>query len=188
MAIIDEIQKDSKDENKIKVKDNELSTIAILAEKQTYLEEKVKAKEKQLKTLKEELKEIAEVQLPDALKESGVSEFSLVNGTKVSVSAYYSARITAENKDKAFDWFRKNGHADLIKNTVSVSFGRAEDETANSLLMELGGQGFHPEQKEWVEPMTLKGFVREQVEKGNDLPFDTLNIYVGQKTKITKSK
>ena len=188
MAIIDQIQKDSKDENKIKVKDNELSNIALLAEKQTYLEEKVKIKEGQLKTLKEELKEVAEVQLPDALKETGVSEFSLIDGTRVSVSAYYSARISAENKEKAFEWLRKNGHADLIKNTVSVSFGRAEDETANSLLMNLDEQGFRPEQKEWVEPMTLKGFVREQVEKGNDLPFDTLNIYVGQKTKIIKGK
>ena len=188
MAIIDQIQRDSKDEHKVKVKDNDLNNIAILAEKQTYLEEKIKTKEGQLKTLKEELKEVAEVQLPDALKETGVSEFSLIDGTKVSVSAFYSARISAENKEKAFEWFRKNGHADLIKNTVSVSFGRAEDETANSLLMELDDQGFHPEQKEWVEPMTLKGFVREQVEKGNDLPFDTLNIYVGQKTKITKGK
>ena len=188
MAIIDQIQRDSKDEHKVKVKDNDLNNIALLAEKQTFLEEKIKTKEQQLKNFKEELKEVAEVQLPDALKETGVSEFSLVDGTKVSVSAFYSARITTENKEKAFDWFRKNGHADLIKNTVSVSFGRAEDETANSLLMELDGQGFHPEQKEWVEPMTLKGFVREQVEKGNDLPFATLNIYVGQKTKITKSK
>ena len=74
-------------------KDNELNNIAILAEKQTYLEEKIKTKEGQLKTLKEELKEVAEVQLPDALKETGVSEFSLIDGTRVSVSAYYSARI-----------------------------------------------------------------------------------------------
>ena len=188
MAILKEIEEDSKDDLGVKVDDGELKTIAQLAQKQNELETKIKGKEEELKNDKKELREIAEVQLPDALKEVGLSEFSLVDGTKVSVTAFYSARITAENKERAFDWLRENGHADLIKNTVSVSFGRAEDETANSLLTKLDSEGFHPEQKEGVEPMTLKGFVREQVEKGNDLPFDTLNIYVGQKTKITKGE
>jgi hypothetical protein len=41
-------------------------------------------------------------------------------------------------------------------------------------------------QKEWVEPMTLKAFVREQVEKGTDLPYETFNIYIGQKSKIKR--
>ena len=36
MAIIDQIQNDSKDENKIKVKDNELNNIAILADSIEY--------------------------------------------------------------------------------------------------------------------------------------------------------
>ena len=48
MAIIDQIQRDSKDEHKVKVKDNDLNNIALLAEKQTFLEEKIKAKEKQM--------------------------------------------------------------------------------------------------------------------------------------------
>jgi len=186
MSIYDSIEKDSQDSLGVQVDDGELKTIAELAEKQAELEVVIKEAEQQLKLHKEKLKQIAEVQLPEALQEVGVSEFSLTDGTKVSVTSFYSARITMENKEKAFDWLRTNGHADLIKNTVSVSFGRAEDDTASSLISKLDEDGFHPEQKEWVEPMTLKGFVREQVEKGNDLPFDTLNIYVGQKTKITK--
>jgi len=186
MTILKNIEKDSQDSLGVQVNDNELRSIAELAEEQTMLEAVIKDAELQLKGHKEKLKQIAEVQLPEALQEVGLSEFSLVDGTKVSVSSFYSARITMENKEKAFDWLRTNGHADLIKNTVSVSFGRAEDDTASSLISKLDEDGFHPEQKEWVEPMTLKGFVREQVEKGNDLPFDTLNIYVGQKTKITK--
>jgi hypothetical protein len=34
--------------------------------------------------------------------------------------------------------------------------------------------------------MTLKAFVREQVEKGSDLPLETFNVYIGQKTRIIK--
>ena len=104
MAILKEIEEDSKDELGVKVDDGELKTIAQLAQKQNELETKIKGKEEELKNDKKELREIAEVQLPDALKEVGLSEFSLVDGTKVSVTAFYSARITAENKERAFDW------------------------------------------------------------------------------------
>ena len=188
MTILKSIEEDSKDEIGVNVEDGELKTISDLALKQSQLEEKVSEKESELKSIKQELKEIAEVQLPEALQEVGVSEFSLVDGTKVSVTPFYSARITTDNKEEAFDWFRKNGHADLIKNTVSVSFGRAEDDTASSLLEKLDSEGFHPEQKEWVEPMTLKAFIKEQVQKGQPIPFDVFNIYVGRKTKMKRTQ
>jgi hypothetical protein len=34
--------------------------------------------------------------------------------------------------------------------------------------------------------MTFKAFVREQVETGQNLPFDLLGVYIGQKTSIKK--
>ena len=39
--------------------------------------------------------------------------------------------------------------------------------------------------KEKVEPMTLKAFVREQVEGGKKHPFDLFGVYIANKTKIT---
>jgi len=35
-----------------------------------------------------------------------------------------------------------------------------------------------------VEPMTLKAFVKEQIERGNDLPLDLFGVFVGQRAKI----
>ena len=55
------------------------------------------------------------------------------------------------------------------------------------LLAELGQRGMATQTKTWVEPMTLKSFVKEQVEKGENLPYDLLGIYVGQKAKIKRS-
>ena len=104
MTILKSIEEDSKDEIGVNVEDGELKTISDLALKQSQLEEKVSEKESELKSIKQELKEIAEVQLPEALQEVGVSEFSLVDGTKVSVTPFYSARITTDNKEEAFDW------------------------------------------------------------------------------------
>ena len=64
--------------------------------------------------------------------------------------------------------------------------GLSENDSAVKLADELAGQGLDPAQKKWVEPMTLKAFVREQVENGNDLPLETFNVYIGQKTRIIK--
>jgi len=44
------------------------------------------------------------------------------------------------------------------------------------------------DKKEKVEPMTLKAFVREQVEGGKELPFDLFGVYIANKTKITNNK
>jgi len=69
---------------------------------------------------------------------------------------------------------------------VSVSFGRDEDVDAQKLLLNLKDGGYATNGKKWVEPMTLKAFIREQVEGGNDLPLETFNVYIGQKTRIIK--
>ena len=99
MTILKNIEEDSKNEMGVDVDDGGLKTISELALKQSQLEEKISDQEMELKLTKQELKEIAEVQLPEALQEVGVSEFSLVDGTKVSVTPFYSARITTDNKE-----------------------------------------------------------------------------------------
>ena len=58
------------------------------------------------------------------LSELGLSEITLKDGNKITTSTYYSARITDENREEAFAWLDENGFSDIIKNTVSVSFGR----------------------------------------------------------------
>ena len=180
--VLEEIIRDQE----VNVTDDGLQTISVLAEAQLELEEEIEEKQNQLKVLKEKHRRISEEQLPEALLEVGVSEFKLKDGTKISTATYYSARITPDSKEEAFNWLRNNNFADLIKNTVSVRFERDEDETAQILLNELNGQGLNTTQKEWVEPMTLKAFVREQVEKGIDLPYEAFNIYIGQRSKIIK--
>jgi len=115
-----------------------------------------------------------------------LSEITLKDGCKINTATYYSARITEENREEAFEWLDSNGFSDIIKNTVSISFGRNEDESAKKLVHTLDTDGYTTAQKKWVEPMTLKAFVREQVEKGSDLPLETFNVYIGQKTKVIK--
>ena len=142
--------------------------------------------EEKLGQLKASYRQLSEVDIPNMLSELGLSEITLADGNKISTATYYSARISEEKRDEAFTWLNNNGFADIIKNTVSVSFGRDEDDSARKLVDSLEDNGYTTAQKQWVEPMTLKAFVREQVEKGSDLPLETFNVYIGQKTRIIK--
>jgi hypothetical protein len=142
--------------------------------------------EEKLGQLKASYRQLSEVDIPNMLSELGLSEITLADGNKISTATYYSARISEEKRDEAFTWLNDNGFADIIKNTVSVSFGRDEDDSARKLVDSLEDNGYTTAQKQWVEPMTLKAFVREQVEKGSDLPLETFNVYIGQKTRIIK--
>ena len=63
MSILENIQKDSQDGLGVQVDDDELKSIAKLAEEQTMLEAVIKEAELQLKGHKEKLKQIAELQL-----------------------------------------------------------------------------------------------------------------------------
>tara|TARA_R100001369_G_scaffold83045_1_gene115043 strand:- start:1049 stop:1609 length:561 start_codon:yes stop_codon:yes gene_type:complete len=185
MNIEDMIAEDSKPKVDKNLSDNRLKDVSFWAEKQVELETNISELEASLSSMKKEFREISEQKLPDAMRECNLSEIKLSNGTKISVQEFYSARISKEQQENAFSWLKENGHEDIIKNVVSVNFGRGEDGRAETLLDTLQSKGLSPATKRWVEPMTLKAFVREQVQKGVDLPFETFNVYVGQKSKIS---
>jgi len=172
------------DEVKPEVSEISLKTLTDKANKMVELEQLVEEKQASLKSTQKELKTLSEEEIPALLSEVGLSEITLTNGKKISTSAYYYGRITEHNQQEAFEWLQDNGHGDIIKNVVSVSFGRDEDVNAEKLLSNLQDNGYTTNGKKWVEPMTLKAFIREQVEGGNDLPLETFNVYVGQKTRI----
>ena len=84
----------------------------------------------------------------------------------------------------AFEWLRSNGFGDLIKNTVTTTFNRGQDNQVAELVKVCENFGFKYLQKQKVEPMTLKAFAKEQVEKGKELPFDLFGIYIANKAKL----
>jgi hypothetical protein len=91
-------------------------------------------------------------------------------GRGVSLKEIYSATIPTDKKEGAYNWLRENGLGDLIKNEVTVSFGRGEDNKASDYANLAKERGFEPTQKLKVEPMTLKALFRERSENKQELP------------------
>ena len=165
-----------------------LGKISRLAEAYTELEEDIKYREALLKSLKEQARNIAEMQLPEAMAEVGMAKFTLTDGSEVTVKPYYGAKISDEKREECFGWLHDNGHEALIKDEVTLTFNRGEHEKAEEFKAALEEQGMEYSGKMGVHPQTLTAFVREQVESGADFPLELFNVYIGQIAKIKRSK
>ena len=137
---------------------------------------------------KKEIDRVSGEVIPTMLSEMGLSQLKLADGSSVDVKPFYSATISAQNKDKAYSWLRTNGLGDIIKNDISVSFGRNEDNKAAKYAELAKSNGYQPTQKLKVEPMTLKALVRERIEAGKEMPTELFNIFVGNKTTIKRKQ
>jgi len=152
------------------------------------IQEDIELKEEFLKQRKKDLDHISGEVIPTMLAEMGLSYLKLADGSSVEVKTNYSATITQANKEKAFNWLRDNGLGDIIKNDVTVSFGRNEDNKAADYAELARGQGLQPTQKLKVEPMTLKALVRERIEGGKEMPTELFNVFIGNKTTIKRKQ
>ena len=170
------------------IDDQGLSKVSALAQLQKTLEERLADLEEEVKECKKGLREVQEDLLPAAMAEYGISKVELSDGSSVTVGKYYGASIPKDRSDEAFTWLVDNGYGDLIKNQVSVSFVRGQEEQAESFAQDLEGQGKAVSTRKWVEPMTLKAFVKDRTEQGVNIPSDLFGLYIGEKSKISTPK
>jgi len=148
------------------------------------LEKNIKAKEQDLKNLKETATKVSGEVIPTLMGEMALSSLKLADGSSVEVKKIYGASIPVTKREAAFNWLRNNDLGDIIKNEVTVSFGRNEDNKAAEYASLAQSQGYQPAQKLKVEPMTLKALLRERTEAGKEMPSDLFNTFVGNQTKI----
>ena len=168
------------------VSDGELSIVAALANKQLQLATEVANLEAELKAKKEEFRTTSEQELPDAMQAAGLTQIKLSTGENITINEFYNAHISKANQEIAYNWLMKNGHEGLIKNEVSLKFGREESEVVEQTVSALQSRGLSPEVRQSVHPSTLKAFVKEQFTSGNDIPTEPFGIYIGTKATIKK--
>ncbi len=162
-----------------------LSTLVLELQK---LEDEIKDKESQLKSTKEKADKLSQVAIPEIMEALKMKTMKLADGSAIEIKEIYSATIPVDKKEGAYNWLREHGLGDLIKNEITVSFGRGEDNKASEYANLAKGNGFEPTQKQKDEPMALKAVFRERSENKEELPSEHFNRFKGNKTKITRSK
>jgi len=166
------------------IEKSDIQTLAnFCLELQAY-ENEIAEMEQKIKDRKEKADKISSEIIPNLLAEQGLASLKLADGSAVDVKKTYSCTIKKDSLDAAYTWLRDQGLADIIKNEVSVVFGKGEDTRANNLLDLAVQEGYEPSQKQKVEPMTLKALYRERVEAGLDMPSEFFHTFVKDQTKI----
>ena len=171
-----------------KIDQQGLTSVAALARTIRDKEARISDLEQTLKEEKKSLLKLTDEEMPSMLAEIGMSSFALDDGSTVEVKQTYGASILVDKRPEAYEWLRDHGHDDIIKNTVLCQFGRGEDDQAGAFAAFAQKQGFIPEQKTEVHPQTLRAFVKERCEAGEDFPMELFGAWVGQRAVIKRGK
>jgi len=166
----------------------EVTTIAEECKRLKNLQDEIDKAEELVKQLKEKADDISSRVIPELLAEQGLSSLKLADGSSVTVKREYRCTLPKDDarREAAYNWLRENNLGDIIKNNVSVTFGRGEDNKAKQLLDLAASNGFSPQQKSDVAWNTLTALFQERVESGLDMPSDVFSTWIKDVTKITR--
>jgi hypothetical protein len=70
---------------------------------------------------------------------------------------------------------------------VFCTFGRDEEEDAKQFYSMAESRGYCAETKREVHASTLRAFVKERVEAGDEFPMELFGAWVGQRATISKT-
>jgi hypothetical protein len=169
------------------VEADDLATLKGLGDSLNELNSKVIEAEEEVSKLKTTRKQVAEELIPDLMNKVGLKLVQLEDGTKIKVDEFVDARIKDANV--AFEWLRKTNNESIIKNQISVSLGRGDDDRAQQVLELLKENDVEADHKITVHNQTLKAFCRDALdnpELAESLPREAFGIYQGKRAKITQ--
>tara|TARA_R100000808_G_scaffold4154_2_gene13835 strand:+ start:13074 stop:13655 length:582 start_codon:yes stop_codon:yes gene_type:complete len=168
---------------------DDLKNVAQIAEKIEDEQKYIADLERDLKAAKRNLLKLTDEDLPAAMGEANLKAFTLQNGSKVEIKNIYGVSILVEQRPSAHAWLRENGYGDLVKNVISCSFGMGEDRQAYDFKALAIKNKVPVTQQESVHPSTLKAWVKERIEKGEETgPSEIFDVYVGQRAVIKGDK
>jgi hypothetical protein len=160
-------------------------TLSDLVRKLRAVEDNISDAEQHLKALKAEKQKLSVENIPALMDEMGVERLD-VDGVTVTRKMMVHASIPKDRKDEALGWLRSEGLDDIIKNDVTCSFGKGEDNIAGDVLGMLQERGYDASAKTYVHPMTLKAFVKERMESGKPIDLDMFGAFVANAAEIKR--
>ena len=149
------------------------------------VEQQIEDAEIHIKSLKQEKHRLSVENIPALMDEMGVERID-VDGLTVERKMIISASIPKDRKDEAFSWLRENGLDDIIKNDVTCSFGKGQDNSAKNVIAILQDAGFDPATKTHVHPSTLKAFVKERVTDGKPIDLDMFGAFISNAAQLRR--
>jgi hypothetical protein len=152
-----------------------LATIVTLSKQLVLLQEQKEQQAETLAATDKAIKDLAEKQLPDLMTACGLTELNLTSGEKILVKPEYYANISKDRADAAYRWLREHNMGGILKEKIVVEL---ENQTA------LAEANIPFVVDATIHPSTLKSFVKERVESGEEFPRELFGVHVVDKAVI----
>jgi len=163
--------------------DTVLSTLGTKCAELLDIRKQLEDLAQQKKQLSEKEFKLEQEEIPAVMEENNLTSLKLKDGQNIEIAETYHASILVDNREYCYKWLKDNGLDDIIKNQVSVAFGRGEGTHATDLRQQLEGQGLAVDHEQNIHPQTLKAFVGERIRQGEKLP-DEFGVFIRKKVKI----
>lgn len=137
--------------------DGELKEVSGMVSEILEMRLQIEVLTKSLKDLSADERELSQNLLPEKMREIGLNDFTMEDGTKIAILHKVKASLSAAKKQEGFAWLRDNGFGDLIKSRVV---------------------------EESVHSGTLSAFCKEQLALGKPLPTSLFGVYEFDQTNI----
>lgn len=146
----------------------------------------VKAADKALTEALARRDDLVERTIPTYMEDNmGLSEFTTRDGVVVKIVKKIRASI-GSNKEDAFAWLSAHGHGNMIKRTIQIAFNKEQEQEAAELSEKLSEEYAGVRTDMAVAPATLTAFVREMLERGEEIPHDIFGIFEQRKAEIKR--
>jgi nucleoid DNA-binding protein len=162
-----------------------LERLTALANEAKRLESEIIEETEEIGKKQGKLEAILKNFIPTIMEELGMEQFKLKDGSQVEVKKVVHASISDENKPDAFKWLEEHDFDGIIKTKVLSSFGKGEIDDAKEALETLQKAGFEATMDRSIHAQTLKAFVRERLEEGDNIPVTTFGVFEYKLAKIT---
>lgn len=176
---LDEIKQDA-----MAPSDLSLQKIAKLAELQLEIEGEYDRKEKELAEIKKQLDKIAIEQLPDAMAEAGLQDFTLMSGQKISVTEDLTCSVPKSRKGEIIAKLREDGQEALIANNISIDLEKGQDNLAGDMMGKAEELGLLAKRSENVNTASLKKHLKEMLDEGEEVDLSFYGAFLVKRAKI----
>lgn len=145
--------------------------------------------EVQLQEINKQITSVERDDLPTLFSQVGVSRIDVEQeGNYPPFTAerktVYTAKISEDRRLEALQWFETQGHGDLVKSVIDITFGMHEHERRLAVMALLSDNEIEYYTSESVHSSTLKAFVKREIQAGHVVPYDLLGIFIFDEVKI----
>lgn len=174
-------------EERGRIGDNLMSQLEALADRQESLEAEIEDLEALLEAKKNDLRVIAEKELP-LLLDNVTGSLRLSDGRTIEVNDKIRASVAGAKAAPACEWLDENGHGNIVKRQFVFNFNKDQEDLAQKFVEQIQEMKIPVayDVKRTVHPQTLQSWVKEMMKEGVDIPKELFGVYHQKVAKVKR--